>query len=114
VLCVPDFVANCGGVLGGTMEFAGWQPAEIFAFYDTRFRGRVDALIRDAIRLGQPLRDRAESSSLERFAAVKAQAEQPSVRGTIVEAALAAYREGLIPGRLVRWMSDGYFGTRVG
>jgi hypothetical protein len=27
ILAVPDFVANCGGVLGGTMEFAGWRAA---------------------------------------------------------------------------------------
>ena len=45
---------------------------------------------------------------------MKALAEQSSLRGTLVESALAAYREGLIPGRLVRWMSDSYFGTRVG
>ena len=57
VLCVPDFVANSGGVLGGTMEFAGWRPGEIFAFYDARFRPRVESLIREASRLGQSLRD---------------------------------------------------------
>ena len=34
VVCVPDFVANSGGVLGGTMEFAGWRPGEILAFCD--------------------------------------------------------------------------------
>ncbi len=114
VLCVPDFVANCGGVLGGTMEFAGWRPAEIFAFCNVTFRPRVETLIREARRTGRPLRDLAESSSLERFAEVKAQAERRSLRGTLVESALAAYREGLVPGRLVRWMSDGYFRTRVG
>ena len=51
VLCVPDFVANSGGVLGGTMEFAGWRPGEILDFFDRRFRSGW-ALIRDARRSG--------------------------------------------------------------
>jgi glutamate dehydrogenase (NAD(P)+) len=29
VLCLPDFVSNCGGVLGGTMEFASVKKKKI-------------------------------------------------------------------------------------
>jgi glutamate dehydrogenase (NAD(P)+) len=113
VLCVPDFVANCGGVLGGTMEFAGWRPAEIFDFYDRRFRARVELLIRDAQRSGHPLRAAAEALARARFDEVKRQAERGSWARHAVQAALAIYREGWLPGRLVRRMSDEYFQRRL-
>jgi len=113
VLCVPDFVANCGGVLGGTMEFAGWKPEEIFEFYDRRFRGRVERLIINALQSGRPLRAVAEDHSRERFDQVKRLAENPSMRGRGIQAALAIYRRGWLPSRLVRRLSDGYFHSRL-
>jgi glutamate dehydrogenase/leucine dehydrogenase len=113
VLCVPDFVANSGGVLGGTMEFAGWRPGEILDFCGRRFGARVASLICDAQRSGQSLRAAAETLALARFDEVKRQAERTSWGRHGVQAALAIYREGWLPGRLVHWLSDGYFRRRV-
>ena len=114
ILCVPDFVANAGGVLGGTMEFAGWRTAEILDFCDRRFRPRVAALFQESRQSGTPLRDAAEAFALRRFADVKRLAEQPSWRRRGTQAALAAYRQGVLPARLVRSLSNGYFNGRVG
>ena len=50
VVCVPDFVANCGGVLGGTMEFAAVSAPTITAFVDGHFAARVAWLITEAAR----------------------------------------------------------------
>jgi len=114
ILCVPDFVANAGGVLGGTMEFAGWRTGEILDFCDQRFRPRVAALFEEARHAGTPMRDAAEAFAMKRFADVKRLAEQPSWRRGGTQAALAAYRQGWLPGRLVRRLSSGYFNGRVG
>lgn len=114
ILCVPDFVANAGGVLGGTMEFAGWRTGEILDFCDHRFRPRVAALFEEARHSGTPVRDGAEAFALRRFAEVKRLAEQPSWGRGGTRAALAAYRQGWLPGRLVRRLSSGYFYRRVG
>ena len=113
ILCVPDFVANAGGVLGGTMEFAGWRCAEILEFCEERFRPRVASLIREAGQAGRPLREVAEAFALGRFAGVKRQAERASSRRGVIETVLAAHREGWVPGRLVRWASVGYFRRAV-
>jgi glutamate dehydrogenase (NAD(P)+) len=113
VLCVPDFVANSGGVLGGTMEFAGWRPGEILDFCGRRFRVRVESLIRDAQRSGQPLRAAAERLARARFEEVTREAEGGSWARRGMQAALAVYREGWLPGRLVRRMSDEYFQRRL-
>jgi glutamate dehydrogenase (NAD(P)+) len=114
IVCVPDFVANSGGVLGGTMEFAGWRPAEILEFCGRRFRPRVEALLHEARRSGVPVRRLAEELALRRFAEVKTRAERESWGRLGVESVLALYREGWLPGRLARRMSEGYFARRVG
>jgi glutamate dehydrogenase (NAD(P)+) len=112
-VCVPDFVANCGGVLGGTMEFCGWRPEEIFVFYERRFRPAVERLIRGALEAGKPLREMAEELALARFAAVKRRAEQPSAAGRCFSAGIALYRAGWVPARLMHALSKGYFNDRV-
>jgi glutamate dehydrogenase (NAD(P)+) len=113
VVCVPDFVANCGGVLGGTMEFCGWRPREIFAFLEQRFRTRVERMIHRALETGKPLREMAEDAALARFHEVKRKTEQPSLAGRCFSAGIALYRAGWVPARLVRRLSKGYFSDRV-
>lgn len=113
VICVPDFIANCGGVLGGTMEFAGWPGAEIHGFMTRVFRPRVEGLIDRARQSGQTLLDMAEKESLERFAAVKEQAERASAKGRLFAAGVAIYRKGWLPASLMRRLSKGYFQLRV-
>jgi len=113
VVCVPDFVANTGGVLGGTMQFCGWRPAEIFAFFGQLFRPAVERLIRAALEAGKPPREMAEDLALRRFDEVKRRAEQPSLAGRCFSAGVALYRAGWVPARLVRTLSRGYFSDRV-
>ena len=60
ILCVPDFVSNAGGVLGGTMEFAGVSPSVIVKFVDRHFSRQVSAMIEKARREGLYIRDVAE------------------------------------------------------
>ncbi len=112
-VCVPDFVANCGGVLGGTMEFCGWRPGEILAFYAQRFRPAVERLIAGARETGKPLRELAEHVALERFDEVKQRAEQPSAAGRFFIAGVALYRGGWVPARLMQALSKGYFNDRL-
>lgn len=114
ILAVPDFVANCGGVLGGTMEFAGWREGEILEFCDGVFGRRVERLLKEAGRCGRPLRAYCEEVARERFAEVKERAERGTWHGRVMGAGLRVYREGFLPERLVRWISEGYFRRAVG
>jgi hypothetical protein len=68
---------------------------------------------RTALRSARPLRDVAEEVSLERFDQVKRQAESPSWRSRAMLMGLAIYREGWLPRRLVRRLSEGYFQHRL-
>jgi len=113
VVCIPDFVANCGGVLGGTMEFCGWRPEEIHVFYERRFRAAVERLIRGALEAGKPLREMAEDVALTRFDQAKRRAEHPSAAGRCFSAGIALYRAGWVPAGLMRPLSKGYFNSRL-
>jgi glutamate dehydrogenase (NAD(P)+) len=111
-VCVPDFVANSGGVLGGTMQFCGWRREEILLFLARRFRPAVERLIRSALEAGRPLRDMTEDVALRRFDEVKRRTEQPSAASRCFSAGVAFYRAGWVPARLVRPLSVGYFNDR--
>ncbi len=113
IVCVPDFVANCGGVLGGTMEFCGWRPQEILPFFEQRFRSAAGRFIASAMETGKPLRETAEEAALRRFGDVKRKTEQQSVFGRCFSSGIALYRQGWVPPRLMRLLSRGYFDQRV-
>ena len=60
------------------------------------------------------VREVAEAFARRRFAEVKHAAERGSWQRRGTAAALGAYRDGWLPARLVRRLSDGYFRRRVG
>jgi glutamate dehydrogenase (NAD(P)+) len=113
ILCVPDFVANAGGVLGGTMEFAGIRPFAIADFVGTHFSRQVAALIGSARREGTYIRDKAEQTAAERWARVKRSYEKPSLRNSIFSAGLHLYRHGWIPTVVAARPAARYFRRRL-
>lgn len=113
ILCVPDFVANAGGVLGGTMEFAGVRPPAIRAFMDTHFTRQVSLLIRRARREGAYIRDLAERIAGERFARMQSASGRRSLGKRAFSFALDLYRNGWIPEALVRVPAGTYFQHRL-
>jgi glutamate dehydrogenase (NAD(P)+) len=109
VAYVPDFVANCGGVLGGTMEFAAVPEREIATFVDDHFAARVAWLLGEAARSGESVRVVAERVALARRLSL---ARQPAWRAPlhhVLDSGLALYRRGLVPAAVVGRLSLPYF-----
>jgi glutamate dehydrogenase (NAD(P)+) len=113
ILCIPDFVANSGGVLGGTMEFAGISPDAIAGFMDQRFARQVSALIGEAHKEDVYIRDKAERVAADRWKRVKSASEQRSLRNRVFSLGLDLYRNGMIPAALVGKLALKYFQKRV-
>lgn len=109
VLCMPDFVTNCGGVLGGTMEFAGVSQTRIAGFIDHHIGARMAWLLDEAARQGVLPREIAERISRRRFEKVQRSAAHPTPFGRLFSLALDLYRRGCIPGPLVAGLSLPYF-----
>ncbi|HTY45039.1 MAG TPA: Glu/Leu/Phe/Val dehydrogenase dimerization domain-containing protein [Patescibacteria group bacterium] len=113
VICIPHFIANCGGILGGTMEFAGFRPQEIDRDIGTVFFAQVSDLIRDTFGAGKRPLAALQEVALERFGRVKASSEKKSLRGMLFLSGMSLYRNGLLPRPLVKSASAEYFTKRM-
>jgi glutamate dehydrogenase (NAD(P)+) len=113
IIPVPDWVANCGGVLGPTMEFSGWPDGEIVEFIHRKLEPHVRGAIRESERTGLTPTEIAKPRALERFEQTAAQAGRPGLKGRFMSAGLEVYRRGLVPSALVRGMSRQYYERNV-
>lgn len=113
VLCVPDFLANCGGALGGTMEFAGIKEAVIRRMLDETIARLTRWAFEQSRRERSSPREVAERAALARHAALRRQAEAPTPLSRLFAAALALYRRGVIPAALVGRLAPFYFARLV-
>ena len=113
ILCIPDFISNAGGVLGGTMEFAGLSRSAIEQFVDRDYSRQVSMLLEKARREGVYIRDLAEQIALERFTRMKGASRDRSARSRAFSFALDMYRAGMIPSFLVGALAQQYFRRRI-
>jgi glutamate dehydrogenase (NAD(P)+) len=109
IFYVPDFVSNCGGVLGGTMEFAGLRHRKIVGLMRQILGPAIRGVLLRAQAEGTLPGTVAEKMAKARFQAVKRQAENPGLAGRLMEAGLWAYRRNLLPSSLVSRLSPAYF-----
>lgn len=109
VLCLPDFVSNCGGVLGGTMEFAGVDRNTIQRFVAEKMSLWFAAWLANDKRTERLPSEFAEQKAMERFAKSKRRSESTSAFNYLFNTGLEAYRWGLIPTALVGRVSLSYF-----
>jgi glutamate dehydrogenase (NAD(P)+) len=109
VLCLPDFVINCGGVLGGTMEFASVNRERITAFIERYIGERIAWLLKEAKAKSVLPRDVAVPLALHRFEQVQQSTNHPTPLHRLFEVGLEFYRRGWIPDSLVGTLSLRYF-----
>lgn len=109
VVVVPDFVANIGGVLGGTMRFAGVGEQRIESFLVGSVGEWIGRLLERAEEKGVPARQIAVPLALARFEEVRRRAEHPSATGRVVDMAVEIHRRGLIPQALVGALAPRWF-----
>lgn len=105
---VPDFVSNCGGVLGGTLEYAGVPRARIPTLIERSLAPMVHRLMAQAERRGVSVRAIAEPLALARHAQSQREAERPSLATRAISLGVAAYRRGWVPQALVSRLAPGY------
>ena len=109
ILCLPDFVTNCGGVLGGTMEFASINNARIKTFIEHHFGRRIAWLLGEAVRQNVTPRAIAAPLALQRFDRVQRNAARPNLLARLLGVSLELYRHGYVPRPLVACLAPFYF-----
>lgn len=112
ILSIPDFVANCGGVLGISMKRSGLKEDYITRFLTQKIGEQVTKIIQAAEKENIIPRVYAERIAEERFLRVKAAAEKKDIISRTLNLALELYRNGTIPYRLVTPIAPRYFERR--
>jgi glutamate dehydrogenase/leucine dehydrogenase len=113
ILFLPDFVTNCGGVLGGTMEYAGFTFNQIKRTLLEDLGHNVQSLLTASQLHGKSPRELATQAALAQMARVQISAQDHSFRGKMMNGITQAYRRGWIPRRLPALVSPDFFKARV-
>jgi len=66
VLCMPDFIANAGGVICAAVEYAGGTEAQVFDIIDEKIRGNTIEVLERTRRDKIPPREAAVQMARER------------------------------------------------
>ncbi len=101
IIYIPDFVANCGGVLGVSMKRSGLKETYIRRFLEQRAGEQVTKAIKGGEEENISPRIYAQRIAQARFLKAKAAAERTSIAGRAFGLALELYRRGIIPYQLV-------------
>lgn len=113
VVCLPDFIASCGGVLGATMRFTGLSEGYIRGFIEQRVAGKVAEVLEAVERENMNPKEYAQKITEQRFPKIKESAEKASIVNRIFYGALGLYRIRMIPSFAVRVFSPRYFSGRL-
>jgi glutamate dehydrogenase (NAD(P)+) len=109
----PDFVSNCGGVLGGTLEFAGAGLDAIGALIEAQVQRIVRDLMERAERAGVGPRALAEADALARHAAVREAARRPTLAQRLVAMGVECHRRQWVPEKVVGWLATRWVARRL-
>lgn len=109
VLSVPDFMANCGGVLGASMQRAGIKKKYVEKYIVELIGKQTAEVLAAAKRENMLPRLFAERIAEKRFEKAKVEAESSSILGQAFRIGLELYRKGIIPYQLVAPFAPWYF-----
>jgi len=113
VLCLPDFVTNCGVILGSAMEVAGIATHRVASFIEQRVGAGMAYLLEEAEQKGVPVREVAVRYAQSRFERMCQEAEQVTPLTRLIAFAVALNRRGLLPNPVVAAASLPYFKRMV-
>ncbi len=109
ILCLPDFVVNCGGVLGTYLEIAGLNPEKIPDIIRGIIGPRIDQMFRVSGGQGKRIREYAIETAEENFLHVKKRVEGRGI-GAILNPSFLRFGRGVLPSGIVSRMAVRYFG----
>ncbi len=105
----PDFVANCGGVLGASIARAGIADQRVQQLVRRRVDTETRMLLIAAREQSLSVAQVAEQVALQRFEHGKATYERHSPRQQLFRTLVGLHRRGLIPRALVARAAGRYF-----
>jgi len=112
-LCLPDFVTNCGGILGSSMKNAGLSEQYIGNFIIKEFGNKISKIIEISKKEKISPVELAEMEAEKKSSWVKARSEQKTIGNRIFNIALRVYKKNLIPNCFAKFYAPRYFGAKL-
>jgi glutamate dehydrogenase (NAD(P)+) len=109
ILAIPDFVANCGGVLGISMKQTGLKEDYIRHFLEHKIGEQAAKVIETAEKERVNPRVYAQRLAEERFLKAKASIEGRNIVAKVLNLALELYRKGAVPYQVITPFASRYF-----
>jgi len=113
-LYLPDFITNCGGILGSNMELAGLSEKFIGNFIIQELGSKISEIIEAAEEKNMSPVEIAEMEAGKRFSKMKARSKEKTAKSRLFNFALKVYKKNLIPKGLVKVYAPRYFKARLG
>jgi len=113
-LYLPDFITNCGGILGGNMELAGLSEKFIENFIIQELGRKMSEILEVSQKKNLSPVEIAEMEIEEKFSRIKAKDREKTPRNRLFDFALKVYKKNLIPKGLVKVYAPRYFKARLG
>ena len=106
IACFPDFVSNCGGVLGSMIEMLCRDRDQAVRLLREQFEPRVESLLTQAGRTGRSPEAVARDVAAANHQEMKQR--QATAKSRFSTLLAQAYRRGLLPRHLVRLCAAAY------
>lgn len=113
IVCVPDFIANCGGVLGPTMLSSGLPADVVREFMQRRLTRRVAEIMAAAAQNRVPLGEWARSEAAQGFDRVRVEARRYRRWMGLARLGNYFFQKRWIPRRLAAAFARGYFEKKI-
>ncbi|MDH5661757.1 MAG: hypothetical protein OEY92_02055 [Elusimicrobiota bacterium] len=113
-LCLPEFVTNCGGILGSNMENAGLSGQFIENFIIQEIGNKISEIIEVSRKNNMSPVEFAEMEAKKKFAGIRTKTTEKTIKNRLFGIVLKAYKNNLIPKRLVKLYAPRHFRARLG
>ena len=113
-LYLPDFITNCGGILGSNMEIAGLGGQFIENFIIQEIGNKISEIIEVSRKKNMSPVEFAEMEAEEKFAWIRTKSKEKTVKNRLFNIALKVYRKNLILKWLAKLYASRHFRTRLG
>jgi len=109
IIYLPDFMTNCGGVLGNAMEFMGLDQISIIKFLTSSVGTKFRKVIKLSGRLKKSPLVVGKNIAIQRLRKIETLKNKKTLKNVTLKLGLNAYRKGLIPKWAVRKYATNYF-----
>ncbi len=109
IIYLPDFMTNCGGVLGNAMEFMGLDQKSIVKTLTNSVGIKFRKVIKLARGLGKSPFIVGRDIATKRLKKIETSKNRKTLKNMTLRLGLNAYRKGLIPRWAVRKYAMNYF-----